>query len=198
MATSTSNFQKHQHRNPIQRYLIDNFYEEFFKMIKRANPEKILDVGCGEGVTLNRIKQMKIGKKLEGVDNFDEAIKIGKETFPDLTLKKADIYDLPYKDNSFDMVLCNEVLEHLEKPQHAIKELMRVSNRYLLLSVPNEPWFQLANFLRGRHITRLGNHPEHIQHWSHTQFEKFLKKNKLKIRDKKLPFAWTLLLVQKQ
>ncbi|HRN96377.1 MAG TPA: class I SAM-dependent methyltransferase, partial [Candidatus Levybacteria bacterium] len=76
MNDTTSNFEKHQHRNPIQRYLINNFYTEFFKMLKRANPEKILDVGCGEGVTLNRIQQMNIGKKLEGIDNFDDAITI--------------------------------------------------------------------------------------------------------------------------
>lgn len=197
MSNTTSNFQKHQHRNPIQRYLINNFYTEFFRMLKRSNSEKILDVGCGEGVTLNKIQEMKIGKKLEGVDNFKDAIEIGTKTFPKLSLKIADIYALPYKDNSFDIVLCNEVLEHLERPQDAIKELIRVSNKYLLLSVPNEPWFRLANFFRGRHITRFGNHPEHIQHWSHTDFVKFLKKNKLKVRDKKLPFAWTLILAQK-
>lgn len=197
MSDITSNFQKHQHRNPIQRYLINNFYADFFKMLKRTNAEKILDVGCGEGVTLHKIQTMKLGKKLEGVDNFEEAITIGSKIFPGLTLKKADIYTLPYQDNSFDMVLCNEVLEHLERPHDALKELIRVSSKYLLLSVPNEPWFRLANFIRGRHVTRFGNHPEHIRHWSHNEFTKMLKKHKLKIKDKKLPFAWTLVLVQK-
>lgn len=197
MSKSTSNFEKHQHRNPIQRHLINNFYNEFFRMLKRTNSEKILDVGCGEGVTLDKIQQLKIGRKLEGVDNFEDAIAIGTKTFPDLTLKIADIYNLPYKDNSFDMVLCNEVLEHLEKPQDAIKELRRVSSKFLLLSVPHEPWFRLANFFRGRHVRRFGNHPEHIQHWTSAQFIKFLKKNKLKVKDQKLPFAWNLVLVQK-
>jgi ubiquinone/menaquinone biosynthesis C-methylase UbiE len=167
-------------------------------MLKLAHPEKILDVGCGEGVTLDKIQKMKIGKKLEGVDNFDDAITIGTKTFPNLSLKKADIYNLPYKDNSFDMVLCNEVLEHLERPQDALDELRRVSSKYLLLSVPHEPWFQLANFFRGRHVTRFGNHPEHIQHWTKNEFIKMIKKHKLKVRDVKLPFAWTLVLVQKR
>lgn len=197
MSKTTSNFQKHQHRNPIQRHLINNFYNEFFTMLKRTNSEKILDVGCGEGVTLNKIHELKIGKKLEGVDNFKDAIEIGTKEYPHLTLKIADIYNLPYKDNSFDMVLCNEVLEHLERPQDALKELKRVSSKFLLLSVPHEPWFQLANFLRGRHVKRLGNHPEHIQHWTASQFVKLLKKHKLKLKDQKLPFAWNLVLVQK-
>lgn len=194
---TTTNFEKHHHRNPVQRHLIDNFYNELFKILRRTKSNKVLDAGCGEGITLNRIQQLKLGKQLEGVDFSQDAIEIGKKTFPKLKLKQADIYKLPYKDNAFDLVLCNEVLEHLENPQEALKELIRVSNKYLLLSVPNEPWFRLANFLRGRHITRFGNHPEHIQHWSHNQFVKMLKKHKLKIRDKKLPFAWTIVLAQK-
>ncbi len=193
----TSNFQKHQHRNPIQRFLINNFYNQLFSLLKKTRSQSILDVGCGEGVTLHKIKMMKIGKNLEGIDYSAEAIKIGKKEFPALKLKKADIYALPYKDNSFDIVLCNEVLEHLEDPQKALDELKRVTKKYLLLSVPNEPYFRLANFFRGRHVRRFGNHPEHIQHWTHNQFSGFLKKNKLKIRDKKLPFAWTLVLAQK-
>ncbi len=197
MPKTTTNFEKHQHRNPIQRHLIDNFYNELFKILRRTKSDKVLDAGCGEGITLNRIQELKLGKKLEGVDFSDTAIEIGKKNFPGLSLKKADIYSLPYKDNAFDLVLCNEVLEHLERPQEALDELIRVSNKYLLLSVPNEPWFRVANFLRGRHVRRLGNHPEHIQNWTHSQFTQLLKKKKLKIKDKKLPFAWTLILAQK-
>jgi hypothetical protein len=40
----------------------------------------------------------------------------------------------------------------------------------LLLTVPTEPWFQIANLLRGRHLARLGNHPEHVNRWSFSKF----------------------------
>ena len=95
------------------------------------------------------------------------------------------------------MVICTEVLEHLEFPEKAVEELKRVSRKYIVFSVPNEPFFILANLLRGRYIKNFGNHPEHINHWTFLGFEKFLKKQGLTILKRKHPFAWTLLLVKK-
>lgn len=194
---STSNFDKHQHRNPIQRKLIANFYRDVYAVLESIQPESILDAGCGEGVTLNNLHEKGIGKKLEGFDFLKTAVDIGNKTFPNLAIKQANIYDLSYKDNSFDLVLCNEVLEHLEDPKKALKELKRVTKKYLLLSVPNEPYFMMAQFFRGRHLSRFGNHPEHIQHWTSSGFKKFVESQGLKVLTQHQPFAWTLLLVEK-
>ena len=81
---------------------------------------------------------------------------------------------LPFAAGSFDIVTCFEVLEHLDDPAVAVKELARVARRSLVLSVPHEPWFRVGNVLRGNYIGRLGNHPEHVQHWNFRSFEKFL------------------------
>ncbi|MCL5970074.1 MAG: hypothetical protein M1450_01040, partial [Patescibacteria group bacterium] len=70
----TRNYQKHHHWNPIQRILILNFYRVLLKEAKKLNSESILDVGCGEGFTLDKLQKAKIGKELEGIDNFDKAI----------------------------------------------------------------------------------------------------------------------------
>ncbi len=104
---------------------------------------------------------------------------------------------MPYKDKEFDLVLCTEVLEHLEDPKRALKELIRVSNKYLVLSVPNEPLFMLAQLVRGKNWSRFGNDIEHIQHWSFWQFENFVKKENVKILKTKHPFAWTMVLLEK-
>lgn len=193
----TTNYTKHSSTNPIQKKLIDNFYNTFIKILKPLDVESILDVGCGEGITLDRLRKEAIGKELSGIDYSDDALKIGKKIYPDLNLKKGDIYDIKEKDNSYDLVIATEVLEHLEDPEKALKELIRVSKKYVLLSVPNEPFFIGANFLRGKYIKNFGNHPEHINHWTFIGFEKFLKKNGLKIIKKKYPFAWTLILASK-
>lgn len=193
----TTNYTKHSSTNPIQKKLIDNFYNTFIKILKPLDVESILDVGCGEGITLDRLRKEAIGKELSGIDYSDDALKIGKKIYPDLNLKKGDIYDIKEKDNSYDLVIATEVLEHLEDPEKALKELIRVSRKYVLLSVPNEPFFIGANFLRGKYIKNFGNHPEHINHWTFIGFEKFLKKNGLKIIKKKYPFAWTLILASK-
>lgn len=194
---ATSNYQKHISKNPLQKFLIENFYRTLFSTIRDLNIKTILDVGCGEGFTLARFKKKQIGKRLEGIDYALEAITLGKKMYPTLILRQGDIYTLPYNDNSFDLVICSEVLEHLEKPQKALKEIKRVSKKYCLLSVPNEPLFMIANFLRGKNWSRLGNDIEHIQHWSSKSFEKFTKKEELKILVKRSPFPWTLILGEK-
>jgi ubiquinone/menaquinone biosynthesis C-methylase UbiE len=194
---ATTNYTKHSSNNPLQKFLLDNFYKELFRMVGKKKIESVLDAGSGEGITLRKFKDKKIGKKHEGIEYMDEAIQIGKKVNPDIVIKKGDINKLPYADNSFDLVLCNEVLEHLENPQNALNELMRVSKKYLILSVPNEPWFTFQRIARGKNVFRLGAHPEHLQHWTHGGFIKFLRKNKLKVLSKKAPFAWTLVIASK-
>lgn len=193
----TTNYTKHISSNPIQKKLIENFYNTVIKILKPLEIKSVLDVGCGEGITLDRFKKEGIGKELVGIDYSNDALKIGKKIYPGLNLKKGDIYKIQEKDNSYDLVMATEVLEHLKDPEKALGELIRVSKKYVLLSVPNEPFFIGANFLRGKYLKSFGNHPEHINHWTFIGFERFLKKNGLKIVKKKHPFAWTLILASK-
>lgn len=192
----TTNYQKHQNQNPIQKALINNFYTQLFKMIKPLKVDTILDVGCGEGFTLKKLEEKKIGRKNEGIDFSKDAIKIGKKIYPNLKLFEGDVYSLKYKDKSFDLSLCTEVLEHLEDPARAIAEIKRVTSKYIVFSVPNEPFFILANFMRGKYLKNLGNHPEHINHWTFWGFENFLKSQGLTIVKSRHPFAWSLVLTK--
>lgn len=199
-AKSTDNYRKHTHRNPIQRLLLWNFFRHLLSLISKRKVDSILDVGCGEGFTLNRLKEKGIGKNLEGVEYLQTAIDLGKKMYPDIKIKKGTIYDLPYKDNSFDLVLCTEVLEHLDEPEKALKELVRVSKKYLVISVPNEPFFMFAQFVRGKNWSRLGNDIEHINHWTMFGFPKFIKQNagkNVKILSRRFPFAWTMIFLEK-
>lgn len=198
MTKATDNYKKHTHRNPIQRFLLWNFFRNLVSLIAAKQVDSILDVGCGEGFTLNRLKEKGIGKELEGIEYLKTAIELGHKMYPDIKIKQGNIYQLPYKDNSFDLVLCTEVLEHLDKPQEGLKELVRVSKKYLVLSVPNEPFFMLAQMVRGKNWSRFGNDIEHINHWTFVSFPKFVKQNsKVKILSRRFPFAWAMLLLEK-
>lgn len=194
----TDNYKKHTHSNPIQRLLLWNFFQTLKKLISPKQIDSILDVGCGEGFTLNRLKENNIGKKLEGIEFSKTAIDLGRQSYPDIKIIQGDIYNLPYKDNEFNLVLCTEVLEHLENPQTALKELIRVSKKYLLISVPNEPLFMFAQLVRGKNWFRFGNDIEHIQHWTFWQFENFVKLENVRILSAKHPFAWTMLFLEKR
>lgn len=194
----SSNFQKHTSKSQLQKLLIDNFYRSLITLIKPLRLKTILDVGCGEGFSLSKMREQHIGTTLEGIDYSKKAISLGKKMFPNLSLKQGSIYKLPYKNNTFDLVLCTEVLEHLNDPQKGYKEVLRVAKKYIVFSVPNEPFFMLGNFLRGKNILRFGNDPEHIQHWTIFSFRSFLEKNNLKIKTIQFPFPWIIVFGEKK
>ncbi|MBI4098220.1 MAG: class I SAM-dependent methyltransferase [Candidatus Levybacteria bacterium] len=193
----TTNFEKHTTKNPIGKLFLNNFLNTVVKTIRPLNIDSVLDVGCGEGFTLARLQKDKIGKNYEGIEADETAIELGKKLYPRLEIKKGDIYKLPYGSNSFDLVVCTEVLEHLAYPKKAYRELLRVSKKYVLISVPNEPFFTWQRIARFQNILHLGAHPEHIQHWTFPAFTKFVKVRGVKLVTRKFPIPWTMVVVKK-
>jgi len=108
-----------------------------FKLVK--NDDKILDVGCGVGHYYISLKNT-IKKNFEyyGVDIKQDYIKEAKKIFKNennVYFKKGDIYNLPFKNNSFDVVMFNNTLENLPSIEIPLKELLRVTKNHLLLRV---------------------------------------------------------------
>lgn len=188
---ATDNYKKHTSNNPFKKFFIRNFFNAILRDLGILEIGSVLDVGCGEGFTLKILKGKGIGRVHQGIDYSKKAIEIGKKDNPELKLQVGDIYNLKFKDNSFDLVVSTEVFEHLDEPEKALSEIKRVSRKYILLSVPNEPWFYLSNY------TQWGKDIGHINKWSSRGFEKFIKDNNLKILSKKTPFPWTVLLIEK-
>ncbi len=190
----TSNYQKHTTNNPFQKFLLTRYFSSFKKLIPdRIN--NILDIGCGEGFLVGHLPK---NIKYTGIDHNPESIKIAKATAyqpRETDFFVGDVYKLSFPDNQFDVVACLEVLEHLEKPEKALAEIRRVAKKYVVLSVPNEPWFQLANFLRGKYLSRLGNHPEHINRWNVSQFKKLISKYFI-IKKTAYSFPWQIILCE--
>jgi len=192
----TFNYLKHRSPHPVRRWTIDSLNRVLLNMLQKVHPTSILDVGSGEGFTLNFIKK-NLDVKVEGVDFSPVAIKLGHALFPKIKLDVADIYRLPYKKRSIDLVLCTEVLEHLEHPREALEEIVRVAKKYVILSVPHEPFFCLKNLVIGRNIKRLGSSKGHLNLWTSWGFQKFIKKQNLKILSVRHPFPFTIVLAQK-
>ena len=197
-AKLTFNYLKHKSSHPVRRWTINSLYKAIFELLRGYQISTVLDAGGGEGFTLDRFVKAKVGKKLICVDNSKEVITLGKEIFPNLDLRVGNIYNLAFRDNSFDLVVCTEVLEHLTEPRRALKEMIRVSKKYLILSVPNEPIFSLKNLVIGRNISRFGSSKGHINWWTIWGFVKFVKKEKIKILDSRYPFPFTVLFIQKK
>ncbi len=109
---------------------IANFYRAF--LIKTfINPKNCLDIGCGTG---NLIKWLRFfGIDAHGIEISKHAVEHVEKNSRSF-VREADLSDLPYKDNEFDLVLSFDVFEHVErgKIKKAANEAVRVSKQYIL------------------------------------------------------------------
>ncbi|MFM8519172.1 MAG: class I SAM-dependent methyltransferase [Solirubrobacterales bacterium] len=169
----TTNYEKFQTGNPVVRRLFERFFETVGKMVRESSPNTVLDAGCGEGETIERLGDL-LPHPVTGVDLNPDSVAFAVERLPGDRFDTADLLNLPFGDDSFDLVLCLEVLEHIPDPRPALAELARVSSRELILSVPHEPWFRLGSLARGKYVSGLGNHPEHVNHWNSRTFRSVL------------------------
>jgi ubiquinone/menaquinone biosynthesis C-methylase UbiE len=111
-----------------------------------------------------------------------------------VSLVQGSVYALPFASGSFDLVLCCEVLEHVDQPHAALAELARVSGNRVLLSVPNEPIWRMSNMARGKYLRHFGNTTGHIQHWTRWAFLRTVRQHFVVTHVRTwLPF-WSMLL----
>jgi 2-polyprenyl-3-methyl-5-hydroxy-6-metoxy-1,4-benzoquinol methylase len=192
---ASSNFRKHTSGNPVQRRLIGRFHARAAGMLADLQVRRVLDAGCGEGFGMRSV--LAAHPNAIGMDQQIEALQVARHISPSNIFSVGDLLALPFQDSEFDLVICLEVLEHIEQPERALSELCRVSNRWLLLSVPHEPLFRGANFLRGKNMHDWGNDPGHVNHWSARGFAQFVARQ-CRIVDQRQSFPWTLALCQKK
>lgn len=171
---ASTNYEKFQTGNPVVRRLIDRFYDRVAVEVGAVGACSVLDAGCGEGETLVRLDGL-LPERKAGVDIDAAAVQYTRELVPDAEISQHSVDSLPFADGSFDLVLCLEVLEHIPEPAGALRELARVAGGELVVSVPHEPWFRLGSLLRGKYVSGLGNHPEHVNHWNHRSLRTFLE-----------------------
>lgn len=133
----------------IERKLLvtDPWYELISQMLSRVitdfEGKTILEIGCGIGGFCLRMAQMEA--KVIGLDISQSAIKKAKQLAQKHRVKKyvdfiiGDAQYLPFKDQSGDVVICSETLEHVQNSQLAFNELIRATQKsgYLCITVPN-------------------------------------------------------------
>ncbi|MGC4106352.1 MAG: class I SAM-dependent methyltransferase [Thermomicrobiales bacterium] len=172
----TSNYRKHMSENPVQRRLIDRFHTKITKIVTDLHPTTILDAGCGEGFVDDIFFKAMPSVAITGFDVLEDSVKLAALRNPRGTFSLGDIYNIDHPDDSFDIVVCFEVLEHLHEPDRALKELARVAKKAVVMSVPHEPFFCLANAARGKNLdqTPKGSDPDHRNFWSREAFGLFV------------------------
>lgn len=194
--TRRGNYQKYLSRNPVQRFLIWYFHRWVNELLRAGGAATFLDVGCGEGFTVQRYLSAHSQYPVHGVDHDFPALVHARRTNPGAVFLQGDVGCLPFAAGSFDAVVCLEVLEHLPNPLPALLELRRVTSKYCLLSAPNEPLFSGANLLRGKNARRLGSDAEHVQKWSAAQFVRMIAGH-FQVQRVVYPFPWVMVLCTK-
>lgn len=97
--------------------------------------ESILDVGCGRGYLLQRIKKENLHISLLGTDI------VNKLRYGAIEFHQANIGAMPFKDKEFDTVICTHTIEHILELRSAIKELVRITNKQLIIVTPCQRYF---------------------------------------------------------
>jgi 2-polyprenyl-3-methyl-5-hydroxy-6-metoxy-1,4-benzoquinol methylase len=180
-------------RNPISQRLIRGFMGSVLDLAGSTAPTRILDVGCGVGMVLRQLRATSEELDLYGCDVRMDFLPTARQLAERSALFAGSIYQLPLPSRSYDLVICTEVLEHLDNPEQALSELRRVARRYCLVSVPNEPWWCWANMARGKFLRDWGNTPGHVNHWNERAFRSLVGRY-LDVVAVRQPFPWTVIL----
>jgi ubiquinone/menaquinone biosynthesis C-methylase UbiE len=116
-----------------KRYTKDQEQSEFVESnkqvvkarFKNLTNQRVLDLGCGYGYYTNYFKS--IGADVLGVDASSNMIKIARSRYKDCSFDICDITEvLPFADNSFDLIFCNQVLMDIENIEQALSECYRI------------------------------------------------------------------------
>lgn len=183
-------YDKYGTRNPIARALMRGFTGAVTNLYLGTGARSVLEVGCGEGRLADHLIRAARPDRFEACD---VELRPAPGLDPQLVLREASIYSLPYAPASFDLVICCEVLEHLVDPAAGLAELARVSARHVLLSTPWEPVWRVLNLARGRYFHDLGNTPGHIQHFSRRAIRDLAARH-LRVLELRRPLPWTVIL----
>ena len=188
-------YDKYQSKNPVEQHLMRRFLQCFDRLATMAAVLDAHEVGCGEGNLAMRLAER--GMSVRGFDISPEvietAVKNARARGFEIPYRTGSIYELQSPSDSASLIVCCEVMEHLEEPDRALSILASVARPYLLVSVPREPIWRMLNLLRGAYISQAGNTPGHVQHWSTRAFVKFLRE-KFEIIKVQKPLPWTMVL----
>lgn len=111
--------------NFLQKYWHSKKWQHLANLLK--NPRgTLLDIGCADGTTTYQIKKKFPKLKITGLDYYKGTIDFAKRTRPQVRFVHGDAHELPFGNETFDIVTAIEVLEHLEKPKRVLSEIKRV------------------------------------------------------------------------
>lgn len=187
---------KYSDTNIISKYLVNNYFKSVERLLKlTVNINTAHEIGVGEGKSTQRLTHL--AHNLSGSEFLEKLIPIAQKNNPKLNIFQESVYELKYKNESVDLVILLEVLEHLDYPELALEEINRISKKYLILGVPNEPLWRILNVIRLKYLQQFGNTPGHLNHWSKQNIIQLVEKKFGTVIAVESPIPWTIVLAEK-
>lgn len=183
-------YQTGTRKNFLQRIWHQHKIDSAVKVLKNLNFSTCLDVGCASGYMIYEISKRFPNAKYFGVDVFDKAINYAKRQYPQIDFKVASADKLPFKDDTFDLVLFYETIEHVEDPLLCLKEIKRVTseNGTLVLAMDSGSLlFRIVWFVWENTFGRVWQEA-HLHPFTHEELEDLILKSGFKIQNKFFTF----------
>ncbi len=143
----------------------DRYYERYLMVAHETLPlaeAYILEIGAGSGRSLELVSECRPLAKLFGTDLAQDCMRMMRTNNCPASSLVGDGLNLPFSDNSFDAVMCCEVLEHMPNVEETLEEVLRVLRQpgYLVVGTPNHGslWTPLEDFWRGNSRKGMGVH----------------------------------------
>ena len=192
-------YDKYGSANPIERRLMAGFMSDLDELVERCGAKEAHEVGCGEGEVSIRLARR--GIRVRGTDAFPQVLEEARGRAAaarvEIAFEATPIERLDPERHSAELVICCEVLEHLEDPDRGVEVLSGLARPWLIASVPREPLWRALNLARVSYVGALGNTPGHLSHWSKRGFERFLGE-RFEVVDLRSPLPWTMALCRVQ
>jgi 2-polyprenyl-3-methyl-5-hydroxy-6-metoxy-1,4-benzoquinol methylase len=171
----------------FQQFYLKNLYKPLKPFVRERKEGKVLDVGCAYGTMLQKFPNTY---EKFGIDVSEHAINEAKNRFPKTTFHAGGAEDpLPFEENFFDIVVCSDVLEHLEEPGTALINIHNVLKKdgILYVNTPNLNWIRKKVFAyadkKEHHISLLPHKTlseiltktgfQTLDHWTYTNITFF-------------------------
>jgi SAM-dependent methyltransferase len=163
-----------ERERPAERYFRESKYWEVWSKVPdvtadltyalaavRSTHRLVLDVPCGRGRLLKAVLARYPSMSLYGVDVNSDMVRQTRDAIRAVRVAVASVYAMPFRDRTFDLVVCHQSFMHFEDPLAALKELTRVARTDVYMSITTRR--QLNTALR--HIGLLAT--SDVPHWTY-------------------------------
>lgn len=126
-------------------------------IIENLKGNSFLEIGCGEGYIIGRIKRMKPDARCVGLSNDEIGIKEARIGHPSVEFICKDVYDYEPAEK-FGTVILPEVIEHLEDPKKILAKAKQIAKQRIIITVPNRNKIENEGHIQIYNKDRLESH----------------------------------------